>query len=202
MLPSHLTSGASAEEPATESSTIVIRRAEATEADARLLADLGATLFADAFGAMNAPDDLQLFLAKTYSPELQRAELRDRDRAAWIAEAQGQACGYALLRRGARSAAVTADSPAELQRIYTGRAWHGRGVGEALVRACIGQARAWNCDAVWLGVWEQNPRAIAFYEKWGFRRVGAQHFVVGTDSQRDYVMALELSNAEPERRHR
>jgi GNAT superfamily N-acetyltransferase len=86
-----------------------------------------------------------------------------------------------------------AHHPAEVQRIYADRAWHGRGVGSALLKACVEQSRAWACDVLWLGVWEQNPRGIAFYEKWGFRRVGAQRFLVGTDSQRDHVMALGLA---------
>jgi len=172
---------------------IVVRRVDSTEADARLLAALGARLFEDAFGAMNDPDDLRLFLARTYAPGLQLAELRDANRATWIAEANGEAVGYATARRESRSPHVVARRPAEVQRIYADRSWHGRGVGGALLKACIEQARAWGCDALWLGVWEQNPRGIAFYEKWGFRRVGEQRFLVGTDSQRDHVMSLDLA---------
>jgi ribosomal protein S18 acetylase RimI-like enzyme len=174
---------------------VVVRRAAATEADARLLAALGARLFTGTFGAMNDPDDLRLFLAQTYSSELQLAELRDANRATWIAEA-GEArepVGYAMTRRESKSPHVDARRPAELQRIYADRSWHGHGVGKALLDACIDQARAWGCDVLWLGVWERNPRGIAFYEKWGFRRVGAQRFLVGTDSQRDHVMALPLA---------
>jgi ribosomal protein S18 acetylase RimI-like enzyme len=172
---------------------VVIRRAGSNEADARLLAALGARLFEDAFGAMNGPDDLRLFLARTYSPGLQLAELRDANRATWIAEVNGEAVGYAMARRESKSPHVVAHHPAEVQRIYADRAWHGRGVGSALLKACVEQSRAWACDVLWLGVWEQNPRGIAFYEKWGFRRVGAQRFLVGTDSQRDHVMALGLA---------
>ena len=175
------------------SSAVVVRRAAATDADAQLLASLAARLFEDAFGAMNDPHDLRLFLARTYSPDLQLAELRDADRVAWIAESGGVAVGYAMARRGSRSPHVAARQPAELQRIYADRAWHGRGVGAALLDACIAQSRAWGCDVLWLGVWEENPRGIAFYEKRGFRRVGEQRFLVGTDSQRDHVMALALA---------
>jgi len=81
---------------------------------------------------------------------------------------------------------------AEIQRIYADRAWHGRGVGETLMRACIDQAREWQCDVIWLGVWERNPRAIAFYEKTGFQRVGRQMFVLGRDVQFDLVMSRRL----------
>ena len=172
---------------------ISIRRAAATDADARTLAELGARLFPEAFGVMNDPDDLREFLAKTYSPALQLAELLDSDRLAWIAEAEGRAVGYAMLRRRSTSPAVSAHSPAELQRIYADRSYHGRGVGQALLETCLERARAWGCDVVWLGAWERNPRGLAFYEKWGFRRVGEHRFLVGTDSQRDHVMALRLA---------
>src|SRR5262249_19762147 len=159
---------------------------------ARFLAALGARLFVDAFGPANDADDIRLFLAKTYSPDLQLAELKDPNRVAWIAEADGVPVGYALERRDSRSPHVSARQPAEVQRIYADRAWHGLGVGAALLEACIAQSRAWGCDVLWLGVWEENPRGIAFYEKWGFRRVGEHSFLVGTDSQRDHVMALGL----------
>ena len=176
-----------------QANDVVVRRADSNEADARLLAALGARLFEDAFGAMNDPDDLRLHLARTYSPDLQLAELRDANRATWIAEANGEAVGYAMARRESKSPHIVARYPAEVQRIYADRSWHGRGVGGALLTACVEQSRAWGCDVLWLGVWEQNPRGIAFYEKWGFRRVGEQRFLVGTDSQRDHVMALGLA---------
>jgi ribosomal protein S18 acetylase RimI-like enzyme len=60
------------------------------------------------------------------------------------------------------------------------------------MRACVEQARAWHCDVLWLGVWEHNPRAIAFYEKQGFRKVGRHTFMVGSDVQYDDVMARPL----------
>jgi ribosomal protein S18 acetylase RimI-like enzyme len=59
---------------------------------------------------------------------------------------------------------------------------------------CIAQARAWECDVIWLAVWEKNPRAIAFYEKKGFRKVGRQTFQLGSDIQHDHVMARNLSS--------
>ena len=61
------------------------------------------------------------------------------------------------------------------------------------MRTCIASARAHGADWLWLGVWEQNPRAIAFYQKHGFRTIGEQTFVLGTDRQRDLVMALDLT---------
>jgi len=169
-----------------------VRRADPTDDDAILLSSLGARLFQEAFGPANNADDLSAFLAATYSPAKQLAELGDPARQAWIAESGGEAVGYALLRRHARSVHVVAADPAEVQRIYVARSLHGHGVADLLMRACMDQARAWEADALWLGVWERNPRAIAFYARWGFRQVGEQRFLVGSDAQRDHVMMLSL----------
>jgi ribosomal protein S18 acetylase RimI-like enzyme len=169
----------------------LIRRA--TTGDAALLARVGAELFTTAFGAQNDPDDLRAYLAQAFSLAAQQAELADVNRMIWIAESpDGAAAGYAMLKRGAGSRAVAANHPAEVQRFYVGPSFQGRGLAQELMSVCIDQAHEWGCDALWLGVWELNPRAIAFYEKCGFRRVGRQYFMVGSDRQRDYVMERTL----------
>ena len=171
---------------------VTLRRAEPTNGDAILLSSLGARLFEEAFGPANNPDDLRMFLTATYSPAKQLAELGDPMRVAWIAESEADPVGYVLLRRHARSASISAADPAEVQRIYVARSLHGRGIADLLMQACLDEARAWEADALWLGVWERNPRAIAFYARWGFRQVGEQRFLVGSDAQRDHVMMLPL----------
>lgn len=170
-----------------------MRLRRATAADAKLLAELAARLFEDTFGPDNDPEDMRDYLAGAFSEERQRAELADDSRVIWIAlDALGRAIGYVAMRRDTRTNGVVAEQPAEVQRIYADRTWHGRGLGRALMTACVEQARAWGCDVLWLAVWERNPRAIAFYEKTGFRKVGRQTFVLGRDVQHDDVMALSL----------
>jgi diamine N-acetyltransferase len=166
----------------------------ATTEDATTLADLGARTFAAAFGADNTPDDLAAFLAATYAPTIQTRELHDPSLCYLIAESPtGQAQGFALLNRGSESPdGVPATHACELQRLYVDEAFHGTGVAQALSAACDDSARRFGADALWLGVWERNPRAIRFYEKFGYRRVGAKTFVVGTDAQTDLVMMKDL----------
>jgi ribosomal protein S18 acetylase RimI-like enzyme len=165
----------------------------ATPDDAHLLARLGARLFADTFGPANDPDDMRNYLGHAFSIESVREVLADAKRVSFIVEDAGVApIGYATMARDSRSNGVTGERPAEVQRIYADHAWHGRGIGAALMRACIAQARAWHADELWLAVWERNPRAIAFYEKTGFRAVGRQTFQLGRDVQHDIVMSLAL----------
>jgi len=170
------------------------RLRRATPGDARLLAELAARLFEDTFGPDNRPEDMRAYLAAAFSEEQQSAELADETRSAWIAlDPAGRPIGYALMRRGSSADGIVAERPAEVQRIYADRRWHGRGTGAALMSACADQARAWGCDVLWLAVWERNPRAIAFYEKTGFRKVGRQTFVLGSDVQHDHVMAQSIA---------
>jgi ribosomal protein S18 acetylase RimI-like enzyme len=172
---------------------LTLRVRLATRRDASMLATLAAGLFEQTFGPLNDPDDMRMYVAEAFSPAVQGDELADPERVVWIAEDhEGTPVGYAMLRRGGTAPGVDTSRSAEIQRIYADRAWHGRGVGETLMRACIDQAREWQCDVIWLGVWERNPRAIAFYEKTGFQRVGRQTFVLGRDVQFDLVMSRRL----------
>ena len=167
----------------------------ATVDDAVVVSRLAARLFEQTFGAVNTAEDMKSYLAHSFRPELQAAELGDQACRTWIAEdTDGTPIGYAMLWRGNRTEGVEATSPAEIQRIYVDRALHGRAVGDALMRACVEQARAWACDVIWLAVWQRNPRDIAFYEKNGFERVGVKTFQLGADLQNDYVMVKSLSN--------
>ena len=164
-----------------------------TVEDATLLAELAARMFEDTFGPDNDPEDMRLYLEGAFSPERQQQELADANCFVWIAEDDaGEPIGYAILRRGSRSDGIDATRPVEVQRIYADRRWHGRGLGRALMSACVDQARDWQCDALWLAVWQRNPRAIAFYEKEGFVKVGVTTFTLGRDVQHDNVMARSL----------
>lgn len=170
---------------------ISIRRA--TEHDAALLAALGRRLFGDTFAAHNAPEDMAAYVVEAFSAERQRDELREPGSTFWLAEdVAGEPAGYVRLRIGSSHGAVTGVRQAEVSRLYADRAHHGRGVGAALLARCVEEARRQAVDALWLGVWEHNRRAIAFYEKQGFRAVGEQSFTLGSDVQRDLVMALSL----------
>lgn len=165
----------------------------ATSADAALLAAVGADTFRETFAADNTPANMAAFVAQTFGLAQQAVELRDHLSQFLIAEAAGEVAGYARIRCGRHPACVDSSRAMEINRLYARRRWIGHGVGAALMARCIDEAQHANCDVIWLGVWERNPRAIAFYERWGFRVVGEQVFILGSDAQRDLVMARSLS---------
>ena len=168
----------------------LIRRAAAT--DAPLLAELGARTFYDTFAATNTPADMAAYLAAAFSPAQQATELADPRVMFLLAEMDGHAAGYAALRAGDAPSSVAGARPVELVRLYVRQEWFGRGVGEALMRACVTEAQQAGYQTMWLGVWEHNYRAQAFYRKWDFVTVGAHIFQLGSDPQTDLLMERAL----------
>lgn len=166
----------------------------ATTDDADDLAVLATRLFRDAFGSQNTPEDIALYLAESFSGTLQAEEIVDPLMHTVVAcDERGTMIGYAQLREQPPDVPLNAEKPIELARIYVDGPWHGRGVAAALVDAMDAEARRRKGDVLWLGVWEHNPRALAFYRKCGFALAGEQSFVVGTDVQRDLVMTRPLA---------
>jgi ribosomal protein S18 acetylase RimI-like enzyme len=164
----------------------------AVEDDAALLADLGARTFRETFEAICSPRDLEQFLEGTYGEARQKAELADPARPAWVLELDGTPAGFLQLRLGHREPCVPGERPVELQRIYVLRAAQACGLGAALMQTALDQARSWGADVLWLGVWENNARALAFYARWGFHEVGEHVFKIGDQIDRDLILAKEL----------
>jgi diamine N-acetyltransferase len=166
---------------------LVVRRG--VPADARALAVFAATAFADTFGPDNRPDDMAAYLGEAFGEARQGAELADPACTVLIAERGGEMAGYAMLREGPAPAAVGAGAAIEIARLYAGRRWIGAGIGSALMQRCVDEAISRRLRCLWLGVWERNARAIAFYSRWGFTDAGSRHFQLGGDRQTDRIMA-------------
>lgn len=170
---------------------LIIRHARLR--DAGLLAEIGARTFSDTFAADNTPEDMAAYLASAFNPGQQAAELADPQCLFQIAESGGVAVGYAMLRSGNVLDNVTDDNPIELVRLYVSRESLGSGVGAALMQACIAEAKQRGYRMLWLGVWEHNHRAQAFYRKWNFHDVGTHVFQLGDDPQTDILMQRSIS---------
>jgi ribosomal protein S18 acetylase RimI-like enzyme len=174
-----------------QAAAVCIRRA--TVADAEALAEIGARTFYETFAADNTPEDMRLFLTSTWSPDLQRAEILDEGLDTLLAcDSRGALAGFAQVRVAQPPAGIVVRAPVELKRFYVDKPWHGTGLARTLMEAAEQAARARAGREFWLGVFQRNERALAFYRKCGFRTVGTQVFVVGTDPQKDYVMLREL----------
>ena len=169
----------------------------ATPDDAPALAAAGSAFFRDTFGPANRPEDIEDYLAHAFSESRQRAEITESGARILIATgSDGEIVGYVHVRLGAMppsTSSAPAGRSAEIARLYADRQWHGHKLGAALMDAAVASAVQWGAELLWLGVWEQNPRAIAFYAKHGFVDVGEQEFLLGSDRQSDRIMARHLT---------
>ncbi len=160
--------------------------------DAAVLSELARRTFYDTFAATNDPADMALYLSQAFGIDQQTRELCDRDITTLLVEADGQAIAYAQLRGDHPPACVTGAHPLELSRLYVASAWHGRGIARPLMDRAKLEARERGANTLWLGVWERNDRARAFYAKCGFADVGEHIFLFGNDPQTDVVMVTTL----------
>jgi GNAT superfamily N-acetyltransferase len=170
----------------------MIRRA--TPADAAALSAFARDIFSATFGPDNRPGDVAAYVAEVFSPAQQEQEIRDPDSLVLLEEQGGCIAGYAHLVR-AGTAEVRAERPVELRRFYIAQHLQGTGAAHRLMDRVLAESEATGGDVLWLGVWERNPRAIAFYLRKGFQRVGEHHFQLGDDLQLDWLMARPVGSA-------
>ncbi len=152
----------------------------------------------ETFASLNTPENMQAYLESAFNPARVAAELADpRSLFFWV-EQGGETVGYIKLVDGLDDdddtiPDVVRDRPSMLlERFYVVSRRQGKGVAKAMMQFCFEVARQLGKHVLWLGVWEANPRAMAFYRKWGFTAIGTHVFTMGDDAQTDYWMVREL----------
>jgi len=172
--------------------SVTIRRA--TLADGAALTAFGRRTFHATFAPQNTPEDMQSYLDGAFNAAQQTAELSDPNRVTLFAEIDGALAGYAQVHDADPPACVTPRACVELVRLYVDRPFQSRGVAQQLMRA-VEEIAAAKGRGIWLGVWEKNPRAIAFYKKCGFAVAGSHEFFLGRDRQTDHIMVRPVISA-------
>ncbi len=161
----------------------------ATAADASALASFASQCFDDTFARDNDPRDMTAYMDTAFGENVQRAEITEPHQLVLLAEREGALVGYAMLRDGPGPDVVGDRDSIELARLYVMKDAIGGGVGAALMQRCLDEAMSRGRRTMWLGVWEHNQRALAFYRRWQFTDVGSHVFVLGRDRQIDRLMS-------------
>lgn len=169
----------------------------ATLADAVRLTDLAATTMREAFGPPHNPAELvDEYVRSAITQPILQTELTNSWSWFFVLETDDQTpVGYAKLRRHTpprRMPQPYRRNAIEIQRIYLLQDQVGLGQGKQLMNYCLDWAHSAGYEAVWLGVWERNDRALAFYQKMGFGRFGYHYFRFGSERQRDFWLYKAL----------
>lgn len=172
---------------------ILIRKAGA--ADVALLQQIGRQTFSETFAASNSEENMRQYLAEGFASEKLLAELSNPDAQFFFAEWNNELIGYLKINTGQSQTELQDQASLEIERIYVLQAFHGKKVGQVLYEKALHLATAAGVRYVWLGVWEENKRALRFYEKNGFVAFDKHIFRLGDDAQTDIMMKFELPAA-------
>jgi ribosomal protein S18 acetylase RimI-like enzyme len=162
--------------------------------DAERLALIGGATFLETFAGLLQGDAIVAHCANEHGAQAYRALLADERSAAWVAETQagGAPVGYALVTVPKLAQAGPGDL--ELKRIYSFSRMHGTGLGAALMGRAVRHAEEAGAERLLLGVFVGNLRALAFYRRHGFEKIGERRFRVGTQDCEDVVLAKVLGD--------
>lgn len=164
----------------------------ASVADAEVLTTLGITTFLQAFAKDNKKEDMDKYIAEEMNQGKIEEELKDESNVFFLLRYENQPAGYAKMRTIKKPEALKLHNPIEIERIYVLEQYYDKKIGAALMMHCLAHAMAGQHDVVWLGVWEQNHRAVNFYKRWGFDFFGSHSFKLGDDIQTDVLMKKHI----------
>jgi diamine N-acetyltransferase len=156
------------------------------------LVEFAARIYYQTFASSNTPDNMQAYLDTAFTLPQFKAELNDPRAIFVLAEVEGRLAGYAKLLPEEAPECIHGDAPIEIVRFYVDLPWHGSGLASALMELCLGEVEQRGFKTIYLGVWERNFRAQAFYRKWNFVRAGEHIFQMGADPQTDWWMIRRI----------
>lgn len=167
----------------------------ATLEDAATLAAFGAQAFTATYRELDDPQEIADYVAEHFRPEVIAAVIADPACTTLLARVDEQLVGYAVVKAAPAPACVTGPDPIELSRLYLGEGFIGRGLGARLMREVHAEACKRGARTLWLGVYDRNVRAVEFYERFGFAKVGDKEFLFGGRIYLDPIYAAAVRPA-------
>jgi len=164
----------------------------AVPADVEEFRQLCIETFVDTYNVYNTPENMQLYINTHYTPQRVLDEINSSTMQFYLAVVQGKLVGYVKMRTTDNPPQLAGKKHIEIERIYVLPGYKGLKIGKSLIAHATIVAREQQFEVLWLGVWEKNEHAMAFYTKQGFTVFGEHDFILGTDRQKDWLMKLEL----------
>lgn len=149
--------------------------------------------FSDAFASQNNPNDFEHYLNTALTRETIASELDHPHTSFYFATNNNKTVGFLKINDEKAQTDIFDKTSYELERIYVITGYQGHGIGEWMINQVIHLAQEAKKEYIWLGVWEENTKAIRFYEKKGFIKFGKHPYYIGKDKQMDWLMKLDLT---------
>lgn len=163
-----------------------------TPKDLEQLQSISINTFYDAFKDQNSTEVMEAYLKKAFDMDQLQSEMNHPQTTFYFVYQNEELAGYLKLNTGAAQSEAMGKEALEIERIYLVGAYQKNGLGKQLIRFSEETAKSLKLSKVWLGVWERNERAIAFYERLGFIRFSTHSFFMGEEEQTDYLLEKTL----------
>ncbi|MDD5151211.1 MAG: GNAT family N-acetyltransferase [Flavobacterium sp.] len=167
---------------------------KATILDLEIIRKISEQTFTETFAAVNTPENMDNYIRENFNPNQMTLEINNPESAFYYAILENEIIGYFKINFGNAQTEKQKENALEIHRIYVLQAFHGKKVGQLLLDEVLKIAKEMGVNSVWLGVWEENHRALQFYSKNGFVEFDQHIFVLGDDVQTDLLMQLEIKN--------
>ncbi|MBO3698260.1 GNAT family N-acetyltransferase [Roseivirga sp. E12] len=161
---------------------LVIRPVRLEEAP--LLKEIGATTFRETFAAQNTEENLSAYLQKSFDLANVKEQLVSSVSEFYFVEKGGEIYGYLKLN--------TSKKGLEIERIYVRQTAQGTGIGKAMFEFSLGLAKTRKSEWLWLGVWQENIKAVEFYKRQGMEIFDVRQFQLGNELQDDFLMRMRV----------
>lgn len=165
---------------------------EATVKDAEVISKLSTETFFETYSWYNTPENMSAYTQEKFNVEQTKKDFSETNTNFFLIYLDNDAVGYAKLRVFENPEEIKNRKHIEIERIYVQKKHQDKKLGYALIKKCIAFAKEKSFEIIWLGVWEQNLKAINFYERVGFVKFGSHAFQLGNDNQKDFLLKLNL----------
>ena len=170
--------------------TIEIRKA--TVSDLETIQKISIQTFIETFAAVNTPENIANYIKDSLNTEQLTTELNNANSQFYIAYSNAEVVGYLKINFGDAQTETINENALEVQRIYVLQNFHGKNIGQLLLEEVKKIAQTTDVEYIWLGVWEENHRALRFYTKNGFVVFDKHVFIMGNDEQTDLLMRFQI----------
>jgi ribosomal protein S18 acetylase RimI-like enzyme len=170
--------------------TIEIKKATILDLDS--IQKISTQTFTETFAAVNTPENITDYIKNSLNLEQLTAELNNTNSQFYIAYSNSEVVGYLKINFGDAQTETINENALEVQRIYVLQNFHGKNIGQLLLEEVKKIAQTTGVDYIWLGVWEENHKALRFYTKNGFVVFDKHVFIMGNDEQTDLLMRFEI----------
>ncbi len=172
---------------------MTIRITKCTLDDLLLLQEISIETFNDTFKEQNTPENMNAYLERAFTVEQLKKELSNESSEFFFVFFNDEIAGYLKVNVNEAQTEDMGDESLEVERIYIKSHFQKHGLGKYLLNRAIEMAKGRNKTKIWLGVWEKNENAIAFYQKMGFIQTGDHSFFMGDEEQTDIMVTLAWS---------